>query len=132
MGVSYCKKKRAPKYTEEQHQEVLIRVRRLYRILSNYDFELVMDDEKCFLLHSESVAANRGFYTSDKDITPPEIKFRRSQKYEPKILVWTALSENGISKPFFAKQQQSINEAIYLKECIIARLVPFIEGYHNK
>ncbi|CAF5106763.1 unnamed protein product [Rotaria magnacalcarata] len=107
MGISYYKKKRAPKYTEKQLEEVPTRARRLYRLLLNGDFELVMDDEKYFLLDSESVAANRDFYTSDKNVTPPEIKFRRSQKYEPKILVWVALLETGLSEPFFAKQQQA-------------------------
>ncbi|CAF3891969.1 unnamed protein product, partial [Rotaria magnacalcarata] len=119
MGISYYKKKRAPKYTEKQLEDVPTRARRLYRLLLNGDFELVMDDEKYFLLNSESVAANRDFYTSDKNVTPPEIKFRRSQKYEPKILVWVALLETGLSEPFFAKQQQAAASDIIKKEKLL-------------
>ena len=62
----------------------------------------------------------------------PDVKFKRTQKYEPKILVWFAISTRGISLPFFAKQKQAINETIYLNECIIKRLIPFIDDYHHK
>ena len=57
------------------------RARRLYLTLSNGDFELVMDDEKYFLLHNESIAASHGFYTSDPNTAPPEVKFKSTQKF---------------------------------------------------
>jgi transposase len=132
IGIMYRKKKRAPKYTNKQLEEIPTRARRLCRTLLNGDFELVMDDEKYFLLHNESVPSNRGFYTSDPSAAPPEIKFKRSQKFEPKILVWIAISENGVSTPFFSYQQQAVNQTTYLNKCIKARLMPFIENYHNK
>ena len=91
-----------------------------------------MDDEKYFLLHNESIAANRDFYTSDPSAAPPEVKFKSTQKFEPKILVWIAISESGISTPFFAEQQQAVTQTTYLNECIKARLMPFIEKYHHK
>lgn len=131
MGIQYRKKKRAPRYTEKQLQEVPTRARRLYRTLLNDNFELIMDDEKYFTLSNESVSTNRGFYTSNASVTPPNVKFRRTQKYCVKVLVWIAVSENGISKPFFAKQAQAINETTYLNQCIKARLMPFINSYHD-
>lgn len=91
-----------------------------------------MDDEKYFSLTDQSFPSNRGFYSSDKSQTSPEVKFRRTQKYKPKVLVWIAISENGTSTPFFAKQKQVINEGTYLNECIIQRLMPFITTHHNK
>ncbi|CAF1397129.1 unnamed protein product [Rotaria sordida] len=129
----------APKFdinisTLSRHLTAMVptRARRLYRTLLNGNFELVMDDEKYFLLHNESIPANRGFYTSDPSAAQPEVKFKRTQKFEPKILVWIAISEKGISTPFFSKQQQAVTQKTYLNECIKARLVPFIEKYHNK
>ena len=67
------------------------RARRLYRMLSNNDFELIMDDEKYFLLQDQLGPTNRGFYTSNKRTTAPQVKFKRIQKFEPKILVWIAI-----------------------------------------
>ncbi|CAF1359000.1 unnamed protein product [Rotaria magnacalcarata] len=132
MGIQYYKKQRAPKYTNKQLQEIPTRARRLYRMLSNNDFELIMDDEKYFLLQDQSVPTNRGFYTSDKRTTAPQIKFKRIQKFESKVLVWIAISEKRISKPFFSKQKQAIGQITYLNQCIIARLMPFITSHHSK
>ena len=96
------------------------------------DFQVVIDDEKYFMLTYQSVLTNRGYYTSNKAETPSDVKFKQSRKYEPKILVWIAISTNGISLPFFSKQQQqqAINEKTYLNECILKCLIPFINTYH--
>lgn len=130
MGIYYHKKKRAPRYSNKQLEEIPTRARRLYRLLSKSDFQLIMDDEKYFMLHNESVPSNRGFYTSDPSTASSEIKFKRTQKFEPKILVWIAVSESGVSQPFFAKQKQAITQETYFRDCIKARLMPFIQMYH--
>ena len=88
MGIDYHKKR-------EELQDIRInnfkkfqlRARRLYRLLSKDDFQLIMDDEKYFMFHNESVPSNRSFYTSNPNTVSPEIKFRRTQKFEPKVLV---------------------------------------------
>ena len=108
------------------------RARRLYRTLGNNDFQVIMDDEKYFLLSNQSIPTNRGYYSSEKSLTSPEVRFKRTQKFEQKLLVWIAISTNGISSPFFAKQRQAINEKTYLEECTTKRLVPFIDSYHDK
>ena len=41
-----------------------------------------MDDEKYFLLQDQSAPTNRGFHTSDKRTTAPQVKFKRTQKFE--------------------------------------------------
>ena len=91
-----------------------------------------MDDEKYFLLQDQSAPTNRDFYTSDKCTTAPQVKFKRTQKFEAKILVWIAISEKGISKLFFSKQKQAVSQTTYLNRCIIARLIPFIKSHHIK
>ena len=132
MGIHYHKKRRAPKYTEKKLQEIPTRARRLYRDLLKNDYELLMDDETYFLLHNESVPANRNFYSSDTYTTAPGVKFNRTKKFEPKLLVWIAVSESGILKPFFSKQKQAITQTTYLNNCIKARLMAFIYSYHTK
>lgn len=132
MGIVYREKKRAPRYTDKQLEEIPKRARRLYQTITNHPLQLILDDEKYFSLHNESVPSNRGFYTSDPSLATPEVKFKRAQKFAPKILVWVAISENGISTPFFAKQKQAVTQTTYLNECIIPHLMPFIEKYHNK
>ncbi|CAF3053537.1 unnamed protein product [Rotaria sp. Silwood2] len=58
--------------------------------------------------------------------------FTYVQKFEPEILVWIAVSENGVSKPSFAKQKQAINQETYFRDCIVARLILFIQSDHIK
>lgn len=59
---------------------------------------------------------------------------KRTQKFEPKILVWIAISENGISTTFFSNQQQELllTQITYFNGRIKARLMPFIKKYHDK
>ena len=80
-----------------------------------------MDDKKYFTLTKDTVSTNRGFYTSDLNITRPNVKFKRAQKYSAQVLVWAVMSEKGTSEPFFTEQKQTINEQTYLNHCIKAR-----------
>lgn len=73
MDIVYRKKKPAPRYTENQVEEVPTRARRLYKILLKEDFDLVKNDEKYFSLTKDSGSTNRGFYTSDPNITPANV-----------------------------------------------------------
>ena len=43
MSIKYYKKQRAPKYTDKQLEQVPTRARRLYRMLSNKDFQLIIN-----------------------------------------------------------------------------------------
>ena len=78
MSIRYYKKQRAPKYTDKQLEEIPTRARRLCCMLSNNNFELIMNDEKYFLLQDQSAPTNRGFHTSDKRTTAPQVKFKRT------------------------------------------------------
>ena len=46
-----------------------------------------MNDEKDFLLQYQSALTNRALYTSDKRTTAAQVKFKRSHKFQAKILV---------------------------------------------
>lgn len=105
MNIKYYKKQKALKYTEKQLQKIKTKAGRLYQMLLSDDVELVMDDEKYFRLSNQSVPTNRGCYSSDKEVTPTEVKLKRMQKYEPNVLVWIAISNKGVSLPFFTKQK---------------------------
>ncbi len=48
-----------------------------------------------------------------------------------KLLVWICFSEEGISKQYFCPRNLSVTGKIYRKDCIKARLVPFLKRYHS-
>jgi hypothetical protein len=62
---------------------------------------------------------------------PNNVKYKRKQKFPPKILVWISISPKGHSKPYFVSSKGTINKKNYSKECIEKRLVPFIKKYHK-
>ncbi|CAF3572187.1 unnamed protein product [Rotaria sp. Silwood1] len=90
-----------------------------------------MDDEKYFSLSNVDISGNVYYYTSDKSIAPPDIKYKKKMKYEPKIMVWLAISSKGISEPYVHRSKNVIDGDIYLNQCVKSKLIPFIEKHHS-
>ena len=66
----------------------------------------------------------------EKDQVPTNVKYSQKKKFEPKLLVWLAISEEGHSHPFFVPSRGDVKGNVYLEECILRRLVPFLQQYH--
>jgi hypothetical protein len=65
--------------------------------------KVVMDDESFFYLSNFDISGNnKGYYASNVDETPDDTKNTPKLKYEPKLLVWAAISPDGISKSYIA------------------------------
>jgi hypothetical protein len=75
---------------------------------------------------------NENYYTSDPLTTPSNIKLKFKKKFEPKLMLYIVISENGISKPYFKPSGLAINQETYEKECLVKILIPFIKKYHFK
>lgn len=129
-SVVIRRRQKAPKMDSEQQQ---IRARRncgkLYRKLLN-GCDLIIDDEKYFKLSGDNVVGNRCFYSTDPDTAPPSVKFQKKKKFEPKVMIWMAMSSKGVSNIYVHKSKQGVNQGTYLNECINKRLLPFITKYH--
>lgn len=92
---------------------------------------LVMNDKsfQVFTMKNYETAGNRSFYTASDDVenTPPAVKY----KFQQRLLVWVAISVRGHSQPYFCPSEESGNGEIYCKECVTARLVPFLDENHS-
>lgn len=88
-----------------------------------------MDDEKYFTFAGD-IASNRAYYTLDPSTTPNCIKFKCRAKFEPKLLVWMAISAKGISRVYIHRSRNAVDATTYLNECIRKRLISFIDHYH--
>ena len=130
--TSICirKRRKAPKMdSEDQEKRAKTNCGKLYReLLSGCD--LILDDEKYLTLSGKNVSGNRLFYSTDPATTPADIKFQKRKKFEPKIMIWMAMSSKGVSNVYVHKSKQAIRQNTYLQECINKRLLPFIEKYH--
>ena len=85
-SVRICKRRSAPKYTnEDQQQRAKSNCPKLYKKLSP-DCQRILDAEKYFTL-SGNAPENSRYYSSDPLSVPANIKFKQKQKYEPHLLV---------------------------------------------
>ncbi|CAF1630651.1 unnamed protein product [Didymodactylos carnosus] len=80
------KRIKAPKYVKDQEKRAQKNCGVLYRQIPK-DCFIVMDDEKYFGLSGADIPGNAFFYTNDASTTPPNVKYKQYQKFEPKLLV---------------------------------------------
>ncbi|CAF4618075.1 unnamed protein product [Rotaria sp. Silwood2] len=125
------KRIKAPKYVKEQEKRAQKNCGYLYRLIPKNCF-IIMDDEKYFSLTGVDIPGNAWYYTSDPSTAPANIKYKQHQKFEPKLLVWLAISAKGCSKPYIHKSKTAVTGDVYSKQCIQRLLIPFIDQYHSQ
>ena len=92
---------KVPKYNYKDAaamREAKKRCRIICRKFRNLDF--LIDDEKYFGSSGFQMSGNRGYYTSDFAQTPMTIK----NKFEPKVMLWIAMSPKGYPSPHVRAQ----------------------------
>jgi transposase len=80
------KKTKKPLMTPTQKAAARPKCRKLLEKYQDLDF--VLDDESYFTLSNSDLPGNDRYYSSDKNVTPEEVKHRLETKFEPKLLVW--------------------------------------------
>jgi transposase len=125
--IKHRKKKRSPAYDETQIKMVRRKCRHL---LCKYkDITFVIDDESYFPLSKSQVPGNDKFYTSDISTTPPDVKYKKKKKFEPKILLYLVISEKGKSRIYIRKSKLAVTAKVYSEECLTKYLIPFVKEY---
>lgn len=126
--IDYHKKQQIPDRSENQLSQLQPRCGRMCRKFRGRDF--ILDDESYFTFSHSNKNANAGFWSSAVTNVPKDVKYKKKSKFEKKILVWLAISARGISRVFLVPSGLGVNQEVYLRECIIKRLLPFIQQYH--
>lgn len=131
MSIRCRKREKTPKYDEKQQQKSQELSRRLYTQLRDANCDVIIDDEKYFTFSGHHMPANARYYSDDVKTCPESVRFAGYAKYPDKVMVWIAISERGISQPTFRRQKsEAVTAAIYIRECLNKRLLPFIHKYH--
>ena len=130
IGLKYYKIQHASKYTRKQLEQIPGKCRKLRRELTDQETFIIVDDEKYFTFSGEETSGNADFYSSNRENTPDDVKFKSKQKFESKILVWLGLSSKGISTPFIGTTKgPAVDTDVYIGKCL-PKLLKFIEKYH--
>lgn len=129
-NVIYRKRKRAPKYTATQLEKIPICCRQLrLKHFAGGKF-IILDDESYFTFSHHELSGNDGFYTDDIEATPDNVKYAGKLKFEPKVLVWVAISSKGVSAPLIRPNKaKAVDSDIYISQCL-PKLKQFIDKYH--
>lgn len=124
-------KTKIPGRTNAQKASARTKCSRLCSKFANHDF--IVDDESYFTLSHSSINGNDHYYTDDIQACPNEVKYNTKWKFEPKVMIYIAISPKGLSKPYIKPSGLAVNQKVYLDECIKKRLMPFIkEHYKNE
>lgn len=128
-NIKARKKQKSPAYTEEQIKVLKSNCRWMLRHFAKKNF--VLDDESYFSLSKSQMPGNNIYYSEDISTVNPEVKFKFKRKFEPKVMLYIAVSCEGVSEPFFKEGRLAINQDSYKNECLRKILIPFIKKYHN-
>lgn len=124
--VRTYKKTTRPLLTPLQKKAARPKCRKLLQKYSGRDF--ILDDESYFTLSNSTLAGNDRFYSDDPKNAPLDVRSKFKSKFEPKVLVWLAISPRGHSKALFFKSGLAINQYVYKNECLDRGLIPFIRS----
>ena len=98
LKITYRLRMKVPKYKDvDAKREAQKRCKILNQKFRTLD--LVIDEEKYFGLSEFQMSANRGYYTSDFSRTRMAVKTYAKKKFDPKVMLWIAMSPKGMSIP---------------------------------
>lgn len=119
----------APKYIKDQEVRAKKGCRKVYaKTLKKI---LIIDDETYVPVDPSDVPGKQYFHSTTRDAVDYKQRVLPKAKFFNKYLVWQAIDQNGnISEPYICTG--SMNSKVYLKECIIKRLIPFINKHHRQ
>ena len=102
------------------------------RLLYNYrNSDFIIDDESYFTLSNSVLTGNDSYYSNDRTLTPDAVKYIDVNKYDEKVLVGVAISPKGMSQIYFRASGLAVNQDVYLNDCLIKRLKPFIAQHYK-
>ena len=91
---------------------------------------LVIDEEKYFTLSNSEISGNK-YYTDYIQIKADDVIYKKKREFEPKVLVWIAISEDGMSKSYIQESRGATIANAYINKCLRPNLVPIIKEHYN-
>ena len=100
------------------------------KIIKFKNDKFIIDDETYFTLDGTKSQPRYFYRVNGKNISNISTKLPKD-KYPEKIMSWLAISEKGISKPVFLKDNKRLTGMIYSK-LFLPKLKNFIKKYHKR
>lgn len=128
LAITAKTRKKFPKYVRNQEQRAESGLRKIYN--ETRKKTLIIDDETYVILNPKETPGRKFVHALDHNQLEFHHKLKPVTKFPDKILVWQAIDEIGnVSELYFTKG--TINQDIYLNECLKKQLLPFILQHHE-
>ena len=101
LGIINYAREKTPKYSEEPALKAKKRSRKQVNHLYKSRAEVFMVDEKYFFFDGDNMPGSTRYYTNGLAKCSDDVRFIGKDKYPKKILVWIAISNRGMSNPYF-------------------------------
>lgn len=128
LKIKCRKKQKSPEYSEDQIK--LVKQQCGWMVRNYRQKKFILDDESYFTLSKPQMPGNNIFYTKDISGTSAEVRYKFKKKFEHKVMLYIAISQDGVSEPYFKPSGLAINQKIYQEQCLAKILIPFIQKHH--
>ena len=132
LGIEKRTRKEIPNISEFEKKTQKKRLKNLVNdfIKVKSDHKFIIDDKTYFTLDETKSQPKHYYSVNEKNIIKTSSKLPK-YKYPLKIILWLEISEKGISKPVFLKDNKRLTGMFYSKFCI-PKLKEFIEKHHKR
>ena len=120
VGVKSYKRPRQPKITEKQRKDRIRYCKMVKNWTVNNFKQVIWSDESPFEILHTSNPQNDRVWAHNIDDVPP----RTTVKNPCKIMVWGAMSAQGLSELHFVPKGQTVNSTYYVDEILTKSLLP--------
>lgn len=127
-GLSTYKKVVTPNRNDKQNLTAKTRSRKLYTtMLTKFDC-VVMDDETYVKADFRQLPGQEYYTATGRGKVAEIFKHIKLSKFAKKYLVWQAICTCGLKSDIFVATG-TVNQEIYVKECLQKRLLPFLKKH---
>lgn len=127
-GLKTFKVQKAPNRDKKQNFKAKSRARDLYRnFLTKFEC-VILDDETYVKTDFHQIPGQEFFTCANKFNIEEKYKQKKLSKFAGKFLVWQAICTCGRRSQSFVTKG-TMNQEIYLEECLKKRLLPFIRSH---
>lgn len=119
---------KTPNRNEKQETSAKSRARKLYeRMLTKFDC-VVMDDETNVKADFKQLPGLEFYTALQRGKVDDYFKAKKLSKFAKKYMVWQAICSCGLKSKIFITTG-TINQQVYVEECLKKRLLPFIQKH---
>lgn len=122
---------KTPNRSDKQNSTAKKRARLLYdKVLTKFKGCIIMDDETYVKLDLKQLPGRKFYISNIRGNVAEKFKWVKLDKFAKKVMIWQAICSCGLKSKVFVTSS-TMTSAVYIKECLQKRLLPFIKQHRS-